>query len=96
MDMRKYWLFVEAKCKEPLEVKDPSKTIKGYYQNFYATFPDEEQAKIAVTKIIEADNAQVVKIELKIFERDPKSIKTILSNPNDAGVWGITGRVFFP
>ena len=96
MDMKKYRLFVEAKCKKPPKTKEADKPIIGYYQNFYATFSDEEQAMIAVTRIIEADNAQVVKIELKTFEGDPKSIKTILSNPNDAGVWGKTGRTFFP
>ncbi len=84
--MNKYHLFVEAKCKEPLKTKEADKTMSGDYQNFYATFPDEEQAKIAVTKIIEADNAQVVKIELKPFEGDPKSIKTISSNPDDTGI----------
>lgn len=94
--MRKYWLFVEAKCKEPLKAKEADKMITGYYQNFYATFPNEDQAKIAVTKIIEADNAQAVRIELKPFEGNPKSIKVILSNPDNTGVWGKTGRTYFP
>ncbi|MBP7216569.1 MAG: hypothetical protein KBA46_04720 [Candidatus Omnitrophica bacterium] len=94
--MRKFHLFVQAKCIPPLQVTNSNESAVGYFQNFYGTFEDEEEAVVAAKKIIESDNAELVTIEVKDCKIDPKTMKNLLSDPEKSGFWAKLGRVYFP